>query len=76
MNNELKMGYKFKIGPEWGKCLAKFGAADLGITYVYENQLVETFPRDPVEYLKIDPKRAQEIIDSMDKSRFYHRMKM
>ena len=68
------MGYIYKEKPEWGKLLAKFGAADLGITYIYERQLVETFPRDPVEYLDISSERAEEMIVSMEKSTFYYKM--
>ena len=68
------MGYRFDIKPEWGECLAKFCAGDLGITHVYEHQLVETFPRDPVEYLDITPERAEEMIVSMEKSSFYYKM--
>lgn len=70
------MGYTYQEKPEWGKLLAKFGAADLGITYVYEHQLVETFPSDPVEYLDITPERAKELITSYERSTFYCSMKI
>jgi len=66
------MGYSFKYKSEWGKLLATFGALDLGITYIYERQLVETFPRDPVEYLNINPERATEMVERYGKSSFYY----
>ncbi len=70
------MGYTYKTKQEWGKLLAKYGAADLGITYIYEKQLVETFPRDTVEYLDITIEQATEFVDSYGKSSFYHEMEV
>lgn len=68
------MGYRFTYKPEWGNLLATFGALDLGKTYIYENQLVETFPRDPVEYLSISPERAQELVEKYGESHFYYNL--
>ena len=70
------MGYKYTYKSEWGKLLATFGALDLGKTYIYENQLVETFPRDPVEYLDITPERATEMVENYKNSSFYVEMRM
>ena len=66
------MGYMFKYRPEWGKLLVTFGALDLGKTHIYERQLVETFPRDPVEYLSITPEWAAELVERYEKSSFYY----
>ncbi len=68
------MGYKFVYKQQWGKLLAIFGALDLGKTYIYERQLVETFPRDPVEFLRITPQRAAELVERYKSSTFYYFM--
>ena len=68
------MGYKYTYKPEWGKLLATFGAIDLGQTHIYERQLVETFLRDPVEYLDITPERAIEMVERYKESTFYYIM--
>ena len=67
------MGYNYTVKPEWGKLLAEFVAIDLGVTYIYEKQLVETFPRSPVEYLDITLGRAEELVERYDKLMFYYR---
>lgn len=54
------------VKKEWGKLLGKFGCIlDLGMSYVFEKQFVETFLHDPTEYLDIDIERANEILVSM-----------
>ena len=67
------MGYNYTVKPEWGKLLAEFVVIDLSVTYIYEKQLVETFPRDPVEYLDITLERAEEMVKRYDKLTFYYR---
>jgi len=55
-----------QVKKEWGSLLGKFGCTlDLGVSYVYEKQFVETFLHDPTEYLDIDVERANEILVRM-----------
>lgn len=55
-----------------GKLLATFICiADLGTTYVYEKELVETFIRDPTETLRITAERAEELIGRYRNSKYY-----
>lgn len=63
---------KIILRKEWGDLLGSFSCVmDLGTSYVYERQLVETFLDCPTEYMDITVDRAIELLASFRKNTKY-----